>query len=271
MESYKAVKYTLFAGCYLFWVAGAVMVAVGIYAKFAKEGNAVDSLTTDPALLLIFIGSLIFIITFFGCFGALRNAVCLLKIFLGTMVVILLLQIAAALLGFLFSDMVLERTELLMRRGIVLYRDDMDLENVVDFVQKKFQCCGGHSYKDWSYNAYFECSKTNPTLERCGVPFSCCIQQKKKSVLNTMCGYGTQNLNELLAGKSIYTTGCLDKIVRWGKQNLLFTGGITVGILCLEICMISLAAAQISQITRIQQSNANRRGTYRLKKQGNTS
>ena len=97
--------------------------------------------------------------------------------FLGILVAILLLQIVAAVLGFVFSDMVnddmveqlkcylsyisnnknfaeddgmfkvllvlpfifqvLERTEKLMRKAIIRYREDLDLENVIDFVQKK--------------------------------------------------------------------------------------------------------------------------------------
>ena len=28
---------------------------------------------------------------------------------------------------------------------------------------------------DWSRNVYFECLDSNPSLEACGVPFSCCI------------------------------------------------------------------------------------------------
>lgn len=41
--------------------------------------DVVDTLAVDPALLLIVVGSLMFLITFLGCFGALRNATCLLK------------------------------------------------------------------------------------------------------------------------------------------------------------------------------------------------
>ncbi|KAG7487826.1 hypothetical protein MATL_G00027830 [Megalops atlanticus] len=260
MKTYKAIKYTLFVCCYLFWVASAVLIAVGVYAKIAKEGDVVDSLTADPALLLISTGSLMFIITFFGCFGALRNGVPLLKLFLGILVAILLMQIAAAVLGFLFSDLVLERTEQLMAKGIARYREDLDLENLIDFVQKKFQCCGVHTYKDWSGNVYFKCSETNPSLEGCGVPFSCCIQWKNESVLNTMCGYETQTLEERIAKDSIHTTGCLDKIVRWGKRNLILVGGMTVGLLGLEIFMICLAAAQISRIRgKVKTVNSRRR------------
>ncbi|KAJ8408418.1 hypothetical protein AAFF_G00258320 [Aldrovandia affinis] len=254
-KSYPIIKYTLFVCCYLFWVAGAVLIAVGMYAKISKEGDVVDSLTADPALLLIIIGSLMLIITFFGCCGALRNVVLLLKMFLGILVAILLLQIAAAVLGFLFSDMVLHRTEQLMRKGIVRYREDMDLENLIDFVQKKFRCCGVHSYEDWSDNMYFQCLETNPSLEGCGVPFSCCIRHRNETVLNTMCGYESQTLEEPSAAKIIYTTGCLDKIVWWGKQNLLIVGGMTVGLLGLEIIMSCLAAAQMSEIRKQQRKS----------------
>ncbi|KAI1891884.1 hypothetical protein AGOR_G00148320 [Albula goreensis] len=247
---YKMIKYTLFVCCYFFWVASAVLIAVGIYAKIAKEGGVVDSLTADPALLLIIIGSLMFIITFFGCCGALRNHVMLLKLFLGILVAILLLQVAAAVLGFLFSDLVLQRTELLMRKGITRYREDMDLENLIDFVQKKFQCCGVHSYMDWSDNQYFVCSGTNPSLEACGVPFSCCIRHRNETVLNTMCGYEVQGQEKPYAEKTIYIAGCLEKIVRWGKQNLLLVGGMTVGLLGLEMLMICLAGTQMSRINR---------------------
>ncbi|XP_071750845.1 tetraspanin-33 [Centroberyx gerrardi] len=253
MRGYRAVKYTLFVCCYVFWVVSAVLTAVGIYAKAAKEKDVVDTLTVDPALLLIVVGSVMFMITFLGCCGALRNAACLLKTFLGILVAILLLQIAAAVLSFLFTDKVMERTEKLMKKAVVRYREDQDLENVIDFIQKKFQCCGVQSYQDWSQNVYFECSDTNPSLEACGVPFSCCVQLQNQTVLNTMCGYGVQQLDQSAARQDVFTVGCLEKIVWWSKHNLLLVAGLTAGLLLLEVCMICLAAAQISRIKKVQQ------------------
>uniref|UniRef100_A0A3Q0QS10 Tetraspanin n=1 Tax=Amphilophus citrinellus TaxID=61819 RepID=A0A3Q0QS10_AMPCI len=234
MRGYRGIKYTLFIFCYFFWV------------------NVVDTLMVDPALLLIIVGSVMFLITFLGCFGALRNATCLLKMFLGFLVAILLLQIAAGVVGYFFTETVMERTERLMMKAIERYREDQDLENAIDFIQKKFQCCGVESYKNWSRNAYFECSGTNPSLEGCGVPFSCCIRPQNQSVLNTMCGYGMQQLEEKLASRNIFTIGCLDKIVWWAKNNLLLVAGLTAGLLLLEICMISLAAVQICWIKKVQ-------------------
>ncbi|XP_010869642.1 tetraspanin-33 [Esox lucius] len=253
IKRYRAIKYTLFACCYIFWVASAVLIAVGVYAKVAKEKDVVDTLTMDPALLLIIVGSLMLIITFFGCCGALRNGICLLKIFLGILVAILILQTVMAVLGYLFTDKIMERTKTFMEKAIVRYREDLDLENVIDFVQKKLQCCGVHTYKDWSSNVYFHCSEENPSLEACGVPFSCCLRLRNETVFNTMCGYVAQSMNLSSAERIVYTAGCLDKVVWWGKQNLFLVGGITAGLLCLELCMITLASCQVSRIKAVQQ------------------
>ncbi|XP_069578524.1 tetraspanin-33 isoform X2 [Brachyistius frenatus] len=252
MRGYRAIKYTLFIFCYFFWVVSSVIIAVGSYAKIAKEKDVVDTLTIDPALLLIVVGSMMFLITFLGCFGALRNATCLLKTFLAILAVVLLLQVAAAVVGHVFTDTVMERTETLMMKAVVRYRDDRDLENAIDFIQKKFQCCGVQSYEDWTHNVYFQCEDTNPSLEACGVPFSCCLHLQNQTVLNTMCGYGMQQLEENRAGRDVFTAGCLEKIVRWAKNNLLLVAGLTGGLLLLEVCMMSLAAAQISRIDAVQ-------------------
>ncbi|KAM6945695.1 tetraspanin-33 [Aplochiton taeniatus] len=254
MKGYQIIKYTLFVCCYIFWVTSAVLIAIGIYAKIAKEKDVVDTLAADPALLLIIVGSLMFTITFFGCFGALRNEPRLLKMFLGILVVILLLQITTVVLGFVFTDMVMERTEQLMKNALTRYREDLDLENVIDFVQKKFQCCGVHIYKDWTHNVYFECSDINPSQEACGVPFSCCQRRPNETVFNSMCGYEVQELEETWAGERVYTKGCLDKIVKWAKHNLFLVAGLIGGLLLLEICMISLAASQIKQIREVSQT-----------------
>lgn len=260
------MKYTLFVCCYIFWVVSALLIAVGIYAKVAKAKDVVDTLTVDPALLLIVVGSVTFLITFVGCWGALRNATCLLKTFLGILVVVLLLQVAAGVMGYLFTDLVMERTERLMLKAVVRYREDRDLENAIDFIQKKFQCCGVDSYKDWSKNIYFECSDTNPSLEACGVPFSCCRPEANQTVLNTMCGYGMQELEELSAQDEVFTVGCLDQTILWAKNHLLLVTGLSAGLLLLEVCMIGLAAAQIAWIKKVQRMQQENEARDRLER-----
>ncbi|KAF7203472.1 tetraspanin-33-like, partial [Nothobranchius furzeri] len=181
-----------------------------------------------------------------------RVCVCFLLQFLVILLVVFLLQVAAGVVGYVFTDMVMDRTEKLMREAVYRYREDQDLENAIDFIQKKFQCCGIESYKDWSHNIYFQCSDTNPSLEACGVPFSCCIHMRNQTVLNTMCGYGMQQREKDAARKSIFTIGCFDKIIWWAKNNLLLVAGLTAGLLLLEVCMMTLAGAQISWIKNVE-------------------
>nr|XP_014428800.2 tetraspanin-33-like [Pelodiscus sinensis] len=227
--------------------------------------GVLDSLLADPSLILLTVGILIFGITFVGCTGALRDLPVLLKIFAWILLIILILQIVAAVLGFLFSGRVLEKATFVMGKAISAYRDDLDLQNLIDYIQKKFECCGVHSYKDWSQNIYFECRDSNPSLERCAVPFSCCIRKDKEkdkvksSVLNTMCGYGTQNLRSWQAESLIYTEGCLEKIVGWGQKNLLLVAGLATGLFFLEILVFYLAKMLIYQIDFIIQKQRSTR------------
>ncbi|XP_066492346.1 tetraspanin-33-like [Tiliqua scincoides] len=262
MRTNQVIKYTLFASCYLFWVASGLMVAVGIYARLSKEAGAVDSLLADPSMILLAVGILMFSITFVGCLGALRDLTLLLKMFAWMLLIIFILQIVAAVLGFLFSSMVMEKATLLMGQAISHYRDNLDLQNLIDYIQKKFKCCGVHSYKDWSQNIYFDCQDSNPSLERCAVPFSCCLRGKE-TILNTMCGYGTQNLKAWEAESLVHTEGCLAKIVSWGQSNLLLVAGLAFGLLVLEVIVFSLAVMLIYQIDFIIQK---RRSTKRRRK-----
>ncbi|KAK9409231.1 tetraspanin-33-like [Crotalus adamanteus] len=240
MRTNQIMKYTLFTSCYLFWVASGLMVAVGIYARLSKEAGAVDSLLADPSIILLAVGTLIFCITFVGCLGALRDLTLMLKMFAWILLIIFILQVVAAVLGFIFSGM-----------------------NLIDYIQKKFKCCGVHSYKDWSQNIYFDCQDTNPSLERCAVPFSCCLQDKEV-MLNTMCGYATQNLKGWQAENLVYTEGCLEKIVHWGRSNLLLMAGLAFGLLVLEVVVFLLAVMLIYQIDFIIQK---RRSTKTRRRQ----
>lgn len=56
-----------------------------------------------------------------------------------------------------------------------------------------------------------------------------------QTVLNTMCGYGTQQMEEPSAGKDVFTTGCVEKILGWARNNLWLVAGLTAGLLLLEV------------------------------------
>ncbi|XP_023592864.1 tetraspanin-33 isoform X2 [Trichechus manatus latirostris] len=241
------VKYLLFFFNMLFWVISMVTVAVGIYARLMKHA-ALASLALDPAILLMVVGILIFLLTFCGCIGSLRENICLLQTFSFCLTVVFLLQLAAGILGFVFSDQARGKVSEIINNAIVHYRDDLDLQNLIDFGQKEFSCCGGISYKDWSLNMYFNCSEDNPSRERCSVPYSCCLPTPNQAVINTMCGQGMQALGYSEASKVIYTNGCIDKLVNWIHSNLFLLGGMALGLAIPQLVGILLSQILVNQI-----------------------
>ncbi|XP_045420122.1 tetraspanin-33 isoform X2 [Lemur catta] len=233
------VKYLLFFFNMLFWVISMVLVAVGVYARLMKHAAALACLAVDPAILLIVVGVLMFLLTFCGYIGSLRENICLLQTFSLCLTVVFLLQLAAGILGFVFSDKARGKVSEIINNAIVHYRDDLDLQNLIDFGQKEFSCCGGISYKDWSQNMYFNCSEDNPSRERCSVPYSCCLPVPDQAVINTMCGQGMQEVDYLEASKVIYTNGCIDKLVNWIHSNLFLLGGVALGLAIPQVVRVS--------------------------------
>ncbi|KAF1407213.1 Tetraspanin-33, partial [Spheniscus magellanicus] len=227
-----------------------VMVAVGVYARLLKHAEAAMAcLAVDPTILLVVVGVLTFVITFCGCVGSLRENICLLQTFSVCLTVIFLLQLAAGVLGFVFSDKARGKVSEIINGAIVHYRDDLDLQNIIDFGQKEFSCCGGVSYKDWSQNMYFNCTAANPSRERCSVPFSCCLRDAAE-VRNSVLGgaRGMQAMSYLEASAFIHTNGCIDKLVNWIHSNLFLLGGIALGLAVPQLVGILLAQILINQI-----------------------
>uniref|UniRef100_A0A3Q4AFC7 Tetraspanin n=1 Tax=Mola mola TaxID=94237 RepID=A0A3Q4AFC7_MOLML len=241
------VKYTLFAFNFIFWVSF-VFVFFCAFTEISHLIHGLACVSVDPAVMLLILGVFMFIITFCGCVGSLRENICLLQTFCICLTVIFLLQLVAGILGFVFADKARNKVTEMINKAIVHYRDDIDLQNLIDFGQKEFGCCGGVTYTDWSQNMYFNCSKDNPSTERCSVPFSCCIITKDKVVINTMCGQSMQEVEYTEAGNYIHTNGCIDTLVNWIHSNLFLLGGIALGLSIPQLVGILLSQILINQI-----------------------
>uniref|UniRef100_A0A3P8Z7U8 Tetraspanin n=1 Tax=Esox lucius TaxID=8010 RepID=A0A3P8Z7U8_ESOLU len=230
------VKYLLFLFNLIFWMISMVMMSIGVYARMMKHAEAAMAcLAVDPAIMLLVVGVLMFFITFCGCVGSLRENICL-------------LQTAQ------------NKVKTVINKAIVHYRDDIDLQNLIDFGQKEFSCCGGIAYTEWTKNQYFNCTPDNPSQERCSVPFSCCLLSKVESVVNTMCGHRMQEQSFSDAGKFIHTEGCIDKLVNWIHGNLFLLGGIALGLAIPQLVGILLSQILINQIKdQIELQNYNLR------------
>nr|XP_054773114.1 tetraspanin-15-like isoform X1 [Lytechinus pictus] len=212
-----------------FWLVGATLLAVGIYAEIEKRNyEAVSDVLLNPAIVLLVIGCFMFVVTFIGGVGALRENITLLKIFGWTISIIFLLQLIAAILAIVFKTKAKELVSSGFSSALENYYDDPDIHFAVDTVQQKLECCGGFDFNDWENNMYFACQGQ----ASCGVPFSCCVTTKEDMVVNTQCGVDIRrgDPQPYAVDHLIYVRGCTDALLVWFQDHLDIFIGLTLGV-----------------------------------------
>lgn len=243
---------------FVFWLFGGLLIAVGLYAfvdKWQMTGSVrvenVYDIILNISLVMIIAGTVVFIVSFAGCVGALRENTCLLKFYSLWLLVFFLLEMGVAIVGFIFPHTLQSLLEESFTDKIIqTYREDPDLQNFIDFGQKEFKCCGLSrvGYLDWSKNEYFNCS--SPSTEGCGVPFSCCINATNIAggLVNNMCGNGVQKTPVSEANKKVWTSGCIEIVRSWAERNLYTIAGFALGIALSQLFVIYLTKTLEGQI-----------------------
>lgn len=155
----SCVKYMIFLLNFIFWLFGGLLMAVGLYAfmeKWQSTGwvklETVYDVILNISLVMFIFGIVVFFVSFAGCLGALRENTCLLKFYSWCLLLFFLLEMAIALMGFVFpQNMNSFLEESFTDKIIHTYRDDPDLQNFIDFAQQEFKCCGlsNAGYQDW--------------------------------------------------------------------------------------------------------------------------
>jgi len=241
------LKYVIFGFNVIFWLIGLSILAIGVWAWTEKDTfNNLSLLTNvalDPAFIFIWAGAITFVIGFTGCVGALRENTALLCSYAIFLAILLLLEMTAGILGFIFKDWIKEQATSGFQAFIVHYRDDPDQQNLIDWIQEGWlQCCGIESPNDWDKNVYFNCSSASVgSREACGVPFSCC-KPAGELIKNVQCGYDVRSPDYRGDLSSIINEkGCLLAGEEWLEKNLLVVAGVAVGIAFLQILGICFA------------------------------
>uniref|UniRef100_A0AAY5L0W2 Tetraspanin n=1 Tax=Esox lucius TaxID=8010 RepID=A0AAY5L0W2_ESOLU len=206
--SYVFLKISLIVYATIFWLVGGFILAIGIYAEVERQRyKTLDGVFLAPSIILIVLGVMMFIVSFIGVLASLRDNLMLLKVFLYTLTFCLVLELFGGIMALLFRNQTVDLLNKNIRKGIVNYYDDLDFKNIMDFVQRKFKCCGGKEYSDWGVNMYHNCTAPGPLA--CGVPYTCCIEKKD----------------------TIHIRGCTDAVFIWLMDNYKTMAGLLFGIL----------------------------------------
>lgn len=98
----SCVKYMIFMLNFIFWLFGGLLLGIGIYAFLDKweEANGwvklenIYDVVLNVSLVMIIAGVVVFLVSFAGCLGALRENTCLLKFYSMCLLIFFLTEMA---------------------------------------------------------------------------------------------------------------------------------------------------------------------------------
>ncbi|XP_078804863.1 tetraspanin-3 isoform X2 [Oryzias latipes] len=132
----------------MFWAAAGILCYAGAYVFITYDDYDhffEDAYTLIPAVVIITVGALLFVIGLVGCYATVRESSC----------------------G-------LTTIEDEVNSSIVVVYEEYNGTNsnsqsrAIDYTQRQLQCCGIHNYTDWLKTRWYEKTKNN------SVPISCC-------------------------------------------------------------------------------------------------
>ncbi|XP_049269984.1 tetraspanin-33 [Rhipicephalus sanguineus] len=160
------VRYPLLLFNLFLWLVGAMLICVSSFLYVTAVNTADDSailMRLDLVGVLIrrletvvfLAGMSLFIVSFCGCVGALRENSFLLKLYSLALTVLIIINMLLGLVVLFMPGSVKKVIKESLSESLVIhYRDTEDTENVVDALQRQLRCCGmtSKSFRDWNNN-----------------------------------------------------------------------------------------------------------------------
>ncbi|XP_042201061.1 tetraspanin-4 [Callorhinchus milii] len=210
----QCMKYLMFVFNLIFWLGGCGILGVGVWlavtqGNFATLSSSFPSLTV--ANLFIASGSVIMVVGFIGCLGAMKENRCLLLTFFIVLLIIFVLELIVGTLFLVYKERINSYAKDDLKKGLKFYDkpDNRGLTKAWDLVQVKFQCCGVTNYTDWF--GVFNESK---------VPEACCPAQ------GPHCSEHAEKW---------WKMPCYDTVINWLKENVL---AVCIFGLCIAVLQI---------------------------------
>uniref|UniRef100_A0A8C8S245 Tetraspanin 8 n=1 Tax=Pelusios castaneus TaxID=367368 RepID=A0A8C8S245_9SAUR len=103
------MKYSMFIFNFVFWVCGCIILGVSIWirvSKAAQEDFHLNNSLFSAVDLMIAVGCIIMILGFLGCCGAMKESQCMLLLFFIGLLLILILQVIAGILGAVYKSQI---------------------------------------------------------------------------------------------------------------------------------------------------------------------
>ncbi|KAF7660961.1 hypothetical protein LDENG_00270760 [Lucifuga dentata] len=193
----------------IFWAAAGILCYVGAYVFITYDDCDhffEDVYTLIPAVVIIAVGALLFIIGLIGCCATVRESYCGLVTFVLFLLLVFMTEVAVVVLGYVYRAKVEDEVNGTISKVFDKYNGtNSNAESrAIDYVQRQLQCCGIHNYSDWQNTPWFEQSKNN------SAPISCC-----KANIGSCTG-------SLTHPEELYQEGCEAMVVKKLKEIMMY-------------------------------------------------
>ena len=227
----KCVKWALFIVNFLIFIGGLVVLAVGIWTVADKsyiERLLRNELFISSAYILIVAGIVIVIISFFGCFGAIKEIKCMLFTYFVLLFLMFVVLVIGGVLGYVFRFQVEDNLRPEMRHTITEYSPGSKANPITaawDDTQRNLKCCGMgvNDLENKPWLAWRRNKKVNPRSGDTRVPLSCCKMLEGGTAMNC-----TKD-NQVDVDK-IYTADCFTEGLKFVQDHAVYLGGVAIGI-----------------------------------------
>lgn len=218
----KCLKYSMFIFNFLFWVCGCVILGISIWLRVSSDAQQKLNIQGSGMFVaidvMIAVGSIIMVLGFFGCCGAIKESRCLLLLFFIGLFLILALQITAGILGVVYKPQLDDKINQTLRELVPLDKQPVDLQQALENIQTESKCCGIYEgSKDWGSTIPKSCL-CNPITDRdtCGIIY--------------------------------YKQTCASVFIDYYKNHLLIIIGIAFGLAVVELFGLGFSMTLYCQI-----------------------
>ncbi|NWT91306.1 TSN8 protein, partial [Urocynchramus pylzowi] len=203
-------------------VCGCIILGFSIWIRVSSDQQVNACSHTSPIMLggvnlLIAVGSIIMVLGFLGCCGAIKESRCMLMLFFIALLLILILQVTAGVLGAVYKPQVEEAFNHTLSNGVTALQsttgEHREYQEEIKKLEKKYQCCGlQNGPEDWGEN--FDKQKDICQCEPEKPSSDLCVQYKDRYIYKKSCG---------------------ELIMQQIKDNLVIIMGIAFGLAVIEV------------------------------------
>ncbi|NXH42705.1 TSN8 protein, partial [Dicaeum eximium] len=217
-------------------VCGCIILGFSIWMRVSSVQQVNGCSHTSTIMLagvnlLIAVGSIIMVLGFLGCCGAVKESRCMLMLFFIALLLILILQVTGGILGAVYKSQVEAVFNLTLSESVKALQSTTEeykeFQEEFQKLEKKSHCCGLlNGPQDWGEN--FD----KPSSNICQ-----CELEKPSSDICT-----------LYHNRYIYKKPCGEVIMEQVKDNLVIIMAIAFGLAVIEILGLVLSMSLYCQI-----------------------